>query len=204
MRPDDLAVVFFAGHGARIDESRMLFLTSRAVFERGAALAHGIGWDRIERSLRGARGRVLVMLDACHAGYVSTEVVAPNEALARDLAHGDRTGILVFSAARGSQFSYEVPVDAGSGSSRGLELAWEGKPPPKQKDLMGGHGLFTSALLEALEGEAPDRDRSGAIEVNELVDYVTERVRAASNYKQTPWVARRELFGEFMVAPAAR
>ncbi len=204
MRPDDLAVVFFAGHGARLDETKMLFLTSNAEFKRAAAIEHGIGWDRIEKALHGARGRVLMMLDACHAGYVSTDVIAPNEALARELAAGDRTGILVFSAARGSQFSYEVPPDNSSGSSRGLELAWDGKPPPKQKDLQGGHGLFTSALLEALDGEAPDRDRSGAIEVNELVDYVTERVRAASNGKQTPWVARREMFGEFMVAPAAR
>ena len=204
MRPDDLAVVFFAGHGARIDDTKMLFLTSNAEFTRAAATEHGIGWDRIEKALHGARGRVLMMLDACHAGHVSTEVVAPNEALARELAAGDRAGVLVFSAARGSQFSYEVPPSGATGSSRGLELAWDGKPPPKQKDLEGGHGLFTSALLEALDGEAPDRDRSGAIEVNELVDYVTERVRTASNGKQTPWVARREMFGEYMVAPAAR
>ena len=65
-----------------------------------------------------------------------------------------------------------------------------------------GHGLFTSALLEGLAGEATDRDRSGAIEVGELIDYVTERVRSASNGKQTPWVARRELFGDFVIAPA--
>lgn len=205
MRPDDLAVVFFAGHGARIDETKMLFLTSHASFTRAAAIEHGIGWDRIEKALQGARGRVLMMLDACHAGHVTTEVIAPNEALARELAAGERAGVLVFSAARGSQFSFEVPpADASGGSSRGLELAWEGKPPPKQEELKGGHGLFTAALLEALDGEAPDRDRSGAIEVNELVDYVTERVHAASNGMQTPWVARREMFGEFMIAPAAR
>ena len=66
----------------------------------------------------------------------------------------------------------------------------------------GGHGLFTGSLLEALAGGAPDRDRSGAVEVGELIDFVTERVRAASNGKQTPWVARREMFGDFVMAPA--
>jgi hypothetical protein len=66
----------------------------------------------------------------------------------------------------------------------------------------GGHGLFTGSLLEALAGGAPDRDRSGAVEVGELIDFVTERVRAASNGKQTPWVARREMFGDFVLAPA--
>ena len=34
-------------------------------------------------------------------------------------------------------------------------------------------------------------------ELGELIDYVTERVRSASNGQQTPWVARRELFGDF-------
>jgi WD40 repeat protein len=212
MRPDDLAIVFLAGHGARLGEGKMVFMTSRAAFTRDSAQAHGIGWDRIEGALRRARGRVLMMLDACHSGHLSTEVVAPNAELARQLAASDRSGIFVFSAARGSQYSYEVPPDEGAGasrgkktvSSRGLELVWGGSMPPITKELPGGHGLFTSALLQAFEGQAPDRDRSGAIEVSELVDYVTERVRGASNGKQTPWVARREMFGEFMIAPAAR
>ncbi len=65
-----------------------------------------------------------------------------------------------------------------------------------------GHGLFTAALLEGLAGKAPDRDGSGGIELGELVDYVTERVRTLSNGKQTPWVVRRELFGDFVIAPA--
>jgi WD40 repeat protein/uncharacterized caspase-like protein len=204
MGPDDLAVVFFAGHGAKLAEGKMVFMTHQAEFTREAAEKHGVGWDKIQRSLSGVRGRVLMMLDACHSGYLTTEVVAPNEDLARQLAAGDRAGVFIFSAARGSQFSFEVPVDESSGARRGLELAWQDgdKPPPKAVELAGGHGLFTSALLEALGGSAPDRDRSGATEVGELVDYVTERVRAASNGKQTPWVARREMFGEFFVVPS--
>jgi len=205
MRPDDLAVVFMAGHGARLGEGKMVFMTSRAAFTYASAAQHGIGWDRIERALHRAHGRVLMMLDACHSGHVSTEIVAPNAALAAELAKSDRAGVFVFSAARGSQYSYEVPTEDARGAARGLELAWDSKAmPPAVKKLAGGHGLFTSALLEALDGQAPDRDRNGAIEVGELVDYVTERVRDASNGKQTPWVARREMFGEFTVAPAAR
>ncbi|HRI68810.1 MAG TPA: caspase family protein [Polyangium sp.] len=206
MRPDDLGVVFFAGHGAKLAEGRMVFMTNQASFTRASAEANGIGWDRIHNELSAVRGRVLMMLDACHSGYLTTEIVAPNEELARQLTASNRAGVFVFSAARGSQFSYEVPP-AGSGSaSRGLELAWTDgqKPPPMSRELPGGHGLFTSALLEALTGDAPDQDRSGATEVGELVDYVTERVRAASNGKQTPWVARREMFGEFFVVPAKK
>lgn len=204
MRPDDLGVVFFAGHGAKLAEGKMVFMTSGAAFTRASAEKYGIGWDKIHAGLASVRGRVFMMLDACHSGYLTTEVVAPNEELARQLAAGDRAGVFVFSAARGSQFSFEVPPAGLSSASRGLELAWSGQKPQLSRELPGGHGLFTSALLEALAGDAPDRDRSGATEVGELVDYVTERVRTASNGKQTPWVARREMFGEFFVVPAKK
>lgn len=206
MGPEDLGVVFFAGHGAKLAEGKMVFMTSQASFTKTQAELHGVGWDKIQRSLSGVRGRVLMMLDACHSGYLTTEIVAPNEDLARQLAAGDRAGVFIFSAARGSQFSFEVPVDEKTAARRGLELAWTDgeKPAPKAVELAGGHGLFTSALLEALGGDSPDRDRSGGTEIGELVDYVTERVRAASNGKQTPWVARREMFGEFFVVPAKK
>lgn len=203
--PNDLVAVFFAGHGARLGEGEMVFMTHQAKFTRESAQAHGLGWKKIQAGLSQVRGRVLMLLDACHSGHLTTEIVAPNEDLARQLAAGDRAGVFVFSAARGSQFSYEVPPTGQTGASRGLELAWgDQKPAPMNRELAGGHGLFTSALLEALTGDAPDRDRSGATEVGELVDYVTERVRSASNGKQTPWVARREMFGEFFVVPAKK
>lgn len=144
-----------------------------------------------------------MLLDACHSGYVSTDVVAPNEDLARELAAGGRGGVLVFAAARGSQLSYEVSA-GGGGASRGLELAWAGEPAQVPSNLPTGHGLFTSALLDGLAGAAPDRDQSGAIESGELIDFVSERVRAASNDKQTPWVVRREMFGDFPVAVPKR
>jgi hypothetical protein len=197
MKPNDLAVVFLAGHGLRLEDGKMHFLTHRASLKRSEVARSAIGWDRLNESLAKATGRVVMLLDACHSGHVTTEPVAPNEELAKALAKDDRTGILVFAASRGAQLSYEVGGPSGAGS-RGLELAWEGgRPSRKATGLAESHGLFTSAILEALEGKAPDRDQSGSTELGELIDYVTERVRGASNGQQTPWVARRELFGDF-------
>jgi hypothetical protein len=138
-----------------------------------------------------------MLLDACHSGHVTTEPVAPNEALAKALAADNRAGVLVFAASRGSQLSYEVGQKGGG--SRGLDLVWQGRPPRATQTLAPNHGLFTSAMLEALAGQVPDRDGSGAVELSELIDYVRERVRQASDGRQTPWVARRELFGDFTV-----
>ena len=202
MRPDNLAVVFFAGHGVKLEDDKMVFLTSAATLTKQGAKDSGVGWSVIEASLAKARGHVLVLLDACHSGHVSTDIIAPNEELARELSAEGRSGVLVFAASRGAELSYEV--SSGGGASRGLELAWSGKPPKLSGTLPTGHGLFTSALLDALSGGAPDRDGSGAVEAGELIDFVTERVRGASNGMQTPWVARREMFGDFPVAVPKR
>jgi WD40 repeat protein/uncharacterized caspase-like protein len=206
MSPDDLAVVFMAGHGVRRrDDGKMVFLTSGADLTPEGSQKHGVGWDVIQGHLGRAKGRVMMLLDACHSGHVSTDVIVPNEALASALASSRRAGVLVFAAARGSQLSYEVPPGGGSfGGSRGLELALEGPPPPLPRTLQGGHGLFTSAVLEAMAGGAADRDRSGAVEVDEFMDHVTWRVRSTSQGAQTPWIARREMFGDFVVAPMRR
>lgn len=202
MKAHDLAVVFLAGHGLRLEGGKMHFLTHQASLKRAEVQRSAMGWDRLERALGTASGRVVMLLDACHSGHVTTEPVAPNEELAKALAEDDRTGVLVFAASRGSQLSYEVGGAEGAGS-RGLELAWEGSQPKQARGLAKRHGLFTSAMLEALAGKAPDRDRSGATELGEFIDYVTERVRGASNGQQTPWVARRELFGDFPFAPTS-
>jgi WD40 repeat protein/uncharacterized caspase-like protein len=206
MSPDDLAVVFMAGHGVRRRDGKMVFLTSGADLTPEGIERHGVGWDVIQGHLGQAKGRVMVLLDACHSGHVSTDIIAPNEALAAALASSRRAGVLVFAAARGSQLSYEVPPGNASlpTGSRGLELALEGPPPPLPRTLPGGHGLFTSAVLEAMAGGAPDRDRSGAVEVDEFMDHVTWRVRTTSQGAQTPWIARREMFGDFVVAPMRR
>ncbi len=206
MKPDDLAVVFLAGHGVRLGDGKMVLLTHQAALNHASAKAEGVGWDPIEAALKRAPGRVLLLLDACHSGHVSTEIIAPNEALAQQLAAQQRTGVLVLAASRGSQLSYEVPPRRKGKTAmgtRGFDVVWGGTPPTRvTRKLPTGHGLFTSAVLEALEGQAVDRDRSGAVEVGELIDYVTERVTTASKGKQTPWVARRELFGDFVIAPA--
>jgi uncharacterized caspase-like protein len=206
MAPDDLAVLFLAGHGVRLPEGKMVYLTNKAAMNGESARANGVGWDRIQAALNRAKGRVVVLLDACHSGHVSTEIVVPNESLAQDLASKGRAGVIVFAAARGSQLSYEVGpggLSRGGVGSRGFDLV-DTTPKALPSSLVGGHGLFTSALLEAISGGATDRDRSGAVEMGELIDFVTWRVKSTSGGAQTPWVARREMFGDFVIAPATR
>ncbi len=173
MGPDDLAVVFFAGHGVKLtDGSDMRFLTRDADTTPASIAAEGIGWGEIAEKLEVARGRVLVLLDACHSGHMSQDLVVPNGALATSLSRQGRAGVLVFAAAKGRQESFEDPA----------------------------HGFFTQALLATLRDPTADRDGDGRLEVSELIDAVTTRVDRQTRGLQTPWVARREMFGDFQIA----
>jgi WD40 repeat protein len=199
MDRDDLAVVFFAGHGFKpSDRDDMAFVTGDARLRPdGAGLAadsarDAIGWATLSDALAGARGRVFLLLDACHAGHVTQKLVVPNEALASRLVREGRAGAIVFAAAMGRQMSYEP------GTERGFVLSQASREAVRF-DEATPHGFFTGALLGAMASPDTDADADGAIEASELIDEVTRRVFVASGGQQTPWVAMRDLFGDFSV-----
>ena len=80
----------------------------------------------------------------------------------QDLAR--RSGAVVFSASRGDELSYE------------------------RSDLK--NGLFTEAILEALQTPTADIDADGTVSLAELRRYVTRRVAALSKGRQHPTVDR--------------
>ena len=64
--------------------------------------------------------------------------------------------------------------------------------------------FFTGALLTSLSERSTDRNGDGALQLSELIEDVTTRVTTATGGAQTPWVARRELFGDFRLIDALR
>jgi len=171
--PNDIAIVFLAGHGIKDpDTGKYYYLTSNATMADPASA--GIpGHDFLER-LHAVRGRVLLLLDTCHSGHLTTEVAVPNDKLVQQMVDSGRSGVLVFSAAKGLQESLEGP------------------------DFGGGHGVFAWAILEGLgpRSDMADVNENGTVEWTELVEFVRRFVRT-QKLPQTPWVARSELFGDF-------
>jgi hypothetical protein len=217
MKPTDVAVVFLAGHGVRLPKTDdMVFLTGTAKLDKTTWASAGIGWARIGAALAKAKGRVIVLLDACHAGNVTQEQIVPNTQLADDLVGTQRAGVLVFAASKGSQKSLE------ENAARAVTLDDDQKvlvkhkrvpkkapPPPTPTTPTAprerrGNGYFTGAVVAALDSPVTDVNRDGAIQTAELITQVQLRVIRASRGKQTPWVARRELFGDFALATATK
>ena len=85
--------------------------------------------------------------------------------------------LLVFSASKGRQYSMESP------------------------DIGNGAGIFTYALLQGLgeKSNEADLNGNGVVEFMELVDYVSYYVDEVTKGQQTPWLSRKELFGDLPV-----
>lgn len=205
MSPNDVAVVSFAGHGFKPGAgSDMVFATSKSRLRPdGSALARvsvnadTVGWPVLSAALASAKGAVVVLLDACHSGHVSQELIVANDELASRLARERRTGVVVFAAAKGRQSSFEPGV------ARARGIVRKGTRHLVRFDEDRPNGFFTGAVIESLGARRTDRNGDGAIQLSELIEEVTERVSTATGGLQTPWVARRAMFGDFTLVQLA-
>ncbi|MEY2934669.1 MAG: hypothetical protein RL033_5418, partial [Pseudomonadota bacterium] len=205
MKRDDVAVVFLAGHGFKVNDKEMVFATGGIGLDPGRSIGlasnHSVSWSDMGAALRKASGRVLVLLDACHSGDVTQDLVVPNEALAEALTREGRAGAVVFAAAKGRQESIERNA-AGAAARRGLGLSTDAVPllPTIGAESSGGHGVFTAALLAALHDPITDVDKDGVLQLSEVVAEVTRRVALATGGRQTPFVPHDELLGDWGLA----
>jgi WD40 repeat protein len=170
--PDDLVVIFLAGHGMIVPERERgyAYLCHDVTFEaRGNEMVPAesatIGWDDL-RPLAALPCRKLALIDSCHAGALAP---ANRAATARDF---QENMVLVLSASADDESSLESD-------------AW-------------GHGAFTKVLLDALAGKADTRGADGRaggdgiVRLDEVIDYVITHVpilAASQNAGQHPTIA---------------
>ncbi len=166
MQKDDVAVIDFSGHGALIGGKLYLLPyevdTTDAVSIKASAIE--VGELATELRALGDRGRVLVLLDACHSG----ETTMDGGAMTVD------AGLL-----RAALATNNVTVLTSSSSNE-----------VSREDPKWGHGAFTKAFLDAL-GSAADTDHNGVISMTELTSYLTAEVVRLTDGQQTPGVEMR-------------
>ena len=160
----DVAVVFYSGHGDVDDDGIFYFIPVDVdISDLPGTAVHG---GQFKTTLAGMRGRVVVLLDACHAGAAEGPrrkgIKAPTDTLVRELVSDDY-GVVVMGSSTGAEASLESP------------------------DV--GHGFFTLALSEGLTGRA-DTNRDGLVYTTELDTYVYDRVKELSRDTQHPVTAK--------------
>ena len=151
--PQDVAVIFLAGHGDSAPDGWRFLPREVKYPERRSELEKlGISSMEIAEHLRriGAR-KILVLIDACRSGQAL-------EAFARR-GYAERKALAQLARAAG------VHVIAASTKAQGAAEA---------KDL--GHGAFTYSLLAGLTGTADGSPKDGFVTVRELMAYVEARL----------------------------
>jgi WD40 repeat protein len=155
---DDIALVFLSGHGAQSGR-RTFFLPIDANPDDLDSTA--ISKADLLDILADIKGRVLVLLDICHAGAFQVagraRTVPDMTQLSGEL-RDTKAGLVIFASSTGTQESEEVA------------------------NLQ--NGAFTAAVLQGLRGEAlvrPDR----LIRTDDLDDYVRLRVRQLTQGRQS-------------------
>ena len=100
--PEDLALVFLAGHGTNDPDGQYYFLPSDAQADRQTLLSG----QALQEALRAIAGRVVLLLDTCHSGNVLGR--RSYNRLINDLTQENR--IVVFAASTGDQVARESPA----------------------------------------------------------------------------------------------
>jgi WD40 repeat protein len=160
MTPQDVAVIFFSGHGAQ-DKDGNFYLVPVDIDQKDLKKS-GVSGEQLKAVLAEMPGRVILILDACHSGAAADGGFAPGKALTDELVRElvtDDYGVIVMSSSLGREFSLESPAVKA--------------------------GYFTLALVEGLSGKA-DYNRDSFIYLNELELYAAKRVVELSEDKQHP------------------
>jgi hypothetical protein len=173
---DDLLLLHVSCHGLKDEDGTLYFASSNTAVEHLEATA--IPSEFVNRQMTRSRSRrIVLLLDCCFGG-----------AFARGMVH--RAGE---SVALKEEFEGQGRVVLTA--SRAMEYAFEGD----NREGDAQPSIFTSAIVQGLESGEADRDRDSRISVDELYDYVYDRVREATpNQTPSKWVF--DVHGDLYVA----
>jgi uncharacterized caspase-like protein len=114
--------------------------------------------------------RVVVLIDACHSAGLSGKTLVTG----RQLVQAENNVFNLYASRL-----YREEGRAVLTSSDVNEISQEGP------NWGGGHGVFTWSLLEGLRGSA-DSNRDKIVTAGEVFDYVSDRVRKETEFRQNP------------------
>jgi hypothetical protein len=181
-RPDDLLLMHFSCHGVKDESGELYFAMANTLLRRLGATA--VAAEFVSRRMSRSRSRrVVLLLDCCYAGAFERGMTArAGEGIGIESQFGGR-GRAVITA------------------SSAMEYAFEGEELADTREL--APSVFTSALVEGLETGDADRDQDGMVALDELYDYIYDKVRAATP-NQTPGKWAFGIQGELVIARRAR
>ncbi len=177
---EDLLLLYFSGHGV-LDDQGHLYLAVRdtdSKLLRGTAISAGYITDEMNNS---RSQRQVLILDCCHSG-----------AFARGTKGQPGASVGTASAFEGTGYGRVVLT-----ASDATQYAWEGEQVIGEAE----NSLFTHYVLQGIKSGEADLNGDGQITIDELYDYVYERV-VRQTPKQTPGKWSYKERGEIILSRA--
>ena len=176
-RPDDLLFLHLSCHGVKDAHGDLYLAATDTELELLSATGVPAAWLNEQLSRTRSR-RTVVLLDCCFSGSFpfGARARAGGDVSVPDQFAGHGRGLAVITASSAMEYAYE-----------GDSLSGEGQP-----------SFFTEAVADALATGEADRDGDQLISIQELYDYVYDRVRVKSP-AQTPNL-KSELEGPLYIA----
>jgi len=158
-KQNDIVILFISGHGLNSDNSKpeYYFLSSDA--DREKIEDTGVSWKNFH-VINELQTNVLLLADTCHAGNIAGNAVWEQRAKVNPdqfLRDSHDNNVIVFASSSGGDFSFEDPK-------------W-------------GHGAFTKALIDGLNGKAADAE--GIVDLALLQRYVRKTVEKLTSSKRS-------------------
>jgi len=190
-KPDDVVMVFVAGHGVLDQNFDYYFGTYDMDFSNPSI--KGLAYEKLEGILDGIKAnKKILIMDTCHSGEIDKEDVFFVEATEEKENEDDISFRAVGDAveenktsATPSRLAGELFNDLRRGTGSTVISSAGGAEFAMESDTWK-NGLFTYCLLNGLQNKTADLNADGSIMLLELQEYVVTKVTSLSNGKQVP------------------
>jgi hypothetical protein len=162
---NDVAVVFYAGHGDSQIEGKFYLVPFDANLRKLGA--SGVSGESLRKALGDLPCTTMLILDACDSGAFDRKATKTRKTRALPTA----TDTML------RQMVNDEGLVVMCGAAKGTEAAEE-----------NGHGFFTRAIIDGLSGKA-DVYKKGRVDLIDLQGYVINRVVQLSSGDQEPTIS---------------
>jgi GUN4-like/Caspase domain len=151
---DDLALLFFSGHGVKDDRGRLYFATRLTRKDPSGDLikSTAVPASFVQDIMSSSRcKRQVVLLDCCFSGAFAEGMTAKDDGTVDVQNQLGGEGRAVLTSSTSTQYSFE---------QQGSDLS-----------------VYTRYIVEGIETGAADTDNDGSISIDELHDYARKKVQ---------------------------
>jgi hypothetical protein len=161
-KPEDILLVFFAGHGEIVDKDQLLLLTTEATSTNFEGIRMR---ELLEQLNKIPAGKRVLILDACHSGAAINNMDIAQLTGKRDVKDAERQSQRLKELDKLASKSGFAIITASSSDQKALEL-------PQYE-----HGLMTYALLNAMLNNKSSLDENNQLQLDKWLIATEEEVK---------------------------